>query len=1194
MKKHLSLLLLRLAFVELLFPQTLPNYTPPSPEAWQFQKYGEFPVNLNTGIPSINIPLYQMSAKEINCPISISYHAGGFKVKEISSSVGLGWTLQAGGVITRKVNYIPDDNSNGYYSSMDEYINDLDEYVGIHSINTNSISGDELALFCRRYFLNLEDLEPDEFYINTPFYNGKMIINEDLIPVLIPQAALDVSIIWNGSTINGFRIIDENGIIYHFDEAEITDINQTSIIYNSAFYLTRIENDYNNENIFFYYSGIDGNWATQFDYAVNLICFQDHYSYLQKTNENHVFDCIEPENPDFDPENPDNGYEVTTYFQKRLDSIVNSKYNESVIFNYVNDRIDVPPGNSNYRLESVLIKKDDRQKNILFYNDSYFEGDDYIPSGEMAGENDNLRLKLDSVKFVESDACYKFEYETLGLPVYSSYDVDHWGFYNYSGGYHNTSLIPPMTSSEENHYAYPLIGTSSLASANRETNANAIKACMLKKIVYPTSGITEFDYEANVITHDSIYDYLNIYNYLTMDSTHSMCGSELDMHNLYVSHFDGPWPIVKYHVVTLNENAVVKLSLTRKLTDPLFNGHYNVVYKKIPGYHQSQSGCYHLLDQHFLPIEMDGGIQIPLGESYANLEAGIYLFAALKSEAAPPDAKIHLSIEYSDNVLQKYLTKNVGGLRIKKIRNITENNISSKIFHYHDVNWVKPIEAPTGYIKSSGELFNLPNYRFNGRCRDLLYVTSYPVDDWGLPSDVLSNHIGYKEISIEEVNENETISNGFSYTEFLNDSRPEFRDLPSKLIYFNNNKDTIKAIFNNYYSSQNALCFPYIKSARIRIRHENVSPPCYHLFGEYPPPEEQCGRDVDFELQMSTTTSMWKDINEKIENEYFSNGLVSKKTIYDYAGRKLDGHLRATKIEEEIQHGDSSLFNIVTRVYYPIDCPSNISYSDLMADNYIIPVEIVKSIKNEGIENVFAAQKYKFLNKHITNKYEFKPQSELPLNLGEYNFSNEQPFLNIDEDIFYCSDSLKYNSTKNMTEYYTPSGFKSVLYGYNDTKIIAIAENAAENEIYHSSFENSGSTVDPLAYTGKKSHFLNSSSYQINKNFLFGNYILSYYWKPQITNRWELQVEEKTYSGTPLYTNKSNGFIDEVRIVPKNILTTMTTYTYDPLFGMTSQTDLNGIRTFYEYDSSGRLIRTRDHEHNILQEYKYNYATQNP
>lgn len=51
----------------------------------------------------------------------------------------------------------------------------------------------------------------------------------------------------------------------------------------------------------------------------------------------------------------------------------------------------------------------------------------------------------------------------------------------------------------------------------------------------------------------------------------------------------------------------------------------------------------------------------------------------------------------------------------------------------------------------------------------------------------------------------------------------------------------------------------------------------------------------------------------------------------------------------------------------------------------------------------------------------------------------------------------------------------------------------------------------------------------------------------------------------------------------------VTTYTYDPLIGMTSMAMPNGEKTFYEYDSFGRLKFVRDNEGNILSQNQYQY-----
>jgi hypothetical protein len=66
--------------------------------------------------------------------------------------------------------------------------------------------------------------------------------------------------------------------------------------------------------------------------------------------------------------------------------------------------------------------------------------------------------------------------------------------------------------------------------------------------------------------------------------------------------------------------------------------------------------------------------------------------------------------------------------------------------------------------------------------------------------------------------------------------------------------------------------------------------------------------------------------------------------------------------------------------------------------------------------------------------------------------------------------------------------------------------------------------------------------------------------------------------------------IDEVRLYPVNA--EMTTFTYDPLIGMTGQCDANNRITHYAYDGFNRLAVVKDQERKILLKNDYSYTIQ--
>jgi hypothetical protein len=94
--------------------ENLKNVMPPLPNSSAFAKYGDWPVSLYTGVPNISVPVTTLKGRTIDLPVTLSYHAAGNKVGDIASWVGLGWSLSAGGVISRSIRGLNDED--GYYN----------------------------------------------------------------------------------------------------------------------------------------------------------------------------------------------------------------------------------------------------------------------------------------------------------------------------------------------------------------------------------------------------------------------------------------------------------------------------------------------------------------------------------------------------------------------------------------------------------------------------------------------------------------------------------------------------------------------------------------------------------------------------------------------------------------------------------------------------------------------------------------------------------------------------------------------------------------------------------------------------------------------------------------------------------------------------------------------------------------------
>jgi YD repeat-containing protein len=156
----------------------------PSPNVVSLGNHTEMPVSFFTGLPNIDIPLYEVRGRHISLPISLSYHAGGLRPDNHPGWVGNGWALRAGGSITRKIN--------GAIGGIDEYNKPAIGKTGWYYNYSNLTAVDwsatsRLQVSGTSYFnvdgippgqLQDSDTEPDEFIFSFGEYSGKFMLDQ--------------------------------------------------------------------------------------------------------------------------------------------------------------------------------------------------------------------------------------------------------------------------------------------------------------------------------------------------------------------------------------------------------------------------------------------------------------------------------------------------------------------------------------------------------------------------------------------------------------------------------------------------------------------------------------------------------------------------------------------------------------------------------------------------------------------------------------------------------------------------------------------------------------------------------------------------------------------------------------------------------------------------------------------------------
>ncbi|MBN1337710.1 MAG: hypothetical protein JXA03_00210 [Bacteroidales bacterium] len=137
-----------------------------SPGIGQLGYYGKNAVNLSTGSVDVAIPIYTLNTGEFELPVAIRYNAGGIKVEDLASWVGLGWSLQAGGGISVTARGISDFNNKMIRIRTDE------ELAGLNHPQIGSQGNDT----CYYVSQGILDSEPDVFNYNFCGYSGQFFL----------------------------------------------------------------------------------------------------------------------------------------------------------------------------------------------------------------------------------------------------------------------------------------------------------------------------------------------------------------------------------------------------------------------------------------------------------------------------------------------------------------------------------------------------------------------------------------------------------------------------------------------------------------------------------------------------------------------------------------------------------------------------------------------------------------------------------------------------------------------------------------------------------------------------------------------------------------------------------------------------------------------------------------------------------
>ncbi|MTD72568.1 RHS repeat protein, partial [Flavobacterium sp. LC2016-13] len=1079
----------------------LPNIVPPAPSAYQLGNYGNVPIGLVNGTSNINIPLLTFSTKNLTMPLNLFYGSNGVKVDDLSSSVGLGWNMNAGGIITRSANDVADERN-----SMSS--NDIPDDALLDDGNHTS---EDINYFYAIGNNERVDSETDIFSFNFNSISGKFVLDKNQNPVVIENQNVKVEKITDSGKIS-FVVTTNNGVKYYFTETETTMFRAQNAgfsqpqIYTTSWYLTSVKHPFGDE-IYLEYENND-------------------YSFIASESQSLI--VSNPYNQENCTENGSNyqygpvltnitshGMSINGKHIKKIYS--NNTINGVVIFLYYADNDQEVSGAGNRKIKEIqLVGNASEMIEKVTFNYTIMP---------------NKRTFLSEIFFKDINKKYKFEYISPDqFPLRLSKSQDHWGYYN---GTSNTSLVPGV----------PNIPDVQFNKANKEPIEIYTKMGMLKKIVYPTKGSSEFEYEANTFRGEKTIKPLPTGGYLTVNigpSTIDPDAVKLSEETIYLPFGQlvqiGGWgefnldnQDCKSGMNTDHSQAYMSV-IEVETNTPV------VLLKK------AQSGA--------LYVE---GIAVTLMEDmsvstfYFNGQANRHYKITLKANIRCTAGGVSFSYY---NALPQVTYDNIvtGGIRVKSLKDTNEDKpVNYKRFYYSslsDLNISSGISSGNPYYISN----SVKRIPCHGTGETGVVCSHVDVNNLVVSSSSILSlydkgaNVFYDNVTISYGND--AFLNGGENHQFIVN-----RDLPGEVLSgtdFNHSSKTNSGWDNGleskvvYFKKKNTPNdFLYLKKSTneyvldTRINKEVYSYPVRKNFQLDCFSFGQPDSIENLDIMRSVITSHWNYLSSNETKEYFYNANnVLTDSIVNVTKYFYDNPYHAQLSRK--QSINSKNETLKTKYFYPPDLAGETGMAELT-----LAYRIADPVVMEQYNGINLISK----NKTVFAKDDTTANLLLPKEVYSAKFPNS---LSANNDLKRKITYDKYDDIGNILQYTPEAGLPvSIIWGYNNTQPIAKIENTAYQNIPAGTITN----LQTLSNADKDNCLTESCSEQLLRNAL-----------------------------NALRNSLSGSFI--------------TTYTYNPLVGVTSITDPKGMTSYYEYDALGRLKFVKDNELNVLQKYCYNYKGQ--